>query len=133
MIDRGSNCLVCHMGVENQSGTFAGKAFEHRGHLASGKLDCASCHRPHEQRAPGEVVKFGDAGCVPCHHAKGAVEEGACRKCHGDVRSRTVTSFRGEFAHSAHLEQGLACANCHGLNAGDPRPPKAVCVQCHTD
>ena len=127
-----SNCLTCHMGVESQRGTFAGKAFEHRPHLTSGKLDCLSCHRPHEQRAPGEIVKFGAAGCVPCHH-QGTPQETTCRKCHGDVRSRTVTSFRGEFAHQAHLEQGLDCTSCHSGAAGDPRPAKAVCAQCHSE
>jgi hypothetical protein len=52
-------------------------------------------------------------------------------KCHGDVTARTVTSFRGEFSHKAHLEQGLECATCHQIRGGDPRPAKAVCAQCH--
>jgi predicted CXXCH cytochrome family protein len=130
----GSNCLVCHIGIEAQSGMFGSRHFSHQPHVARARLDCAECHRPHEQRAPGEVVKFGPAGCLPCHHRGPAASEAACRKCHGDVRTRTITSFRGEFSHAAHLEQGLGCSNCHGAAGGsDPRPPKAVCAQCHAE
>jgi predicted CXXCH cytochrome family protein len=125
-------CLQCHTGIEAQSGTFAGREFSHRPHTEAAKLECAECHRPHEQRAPGEVVKFGATGCVPCHHRAAEAEEPACRKCHGDVRARTVKSFRGEFSHAAHLDQGLACATCHAGSSGDPRPPKSACADCHS-
>ena len=47
-------CMSCHSGVENQSGTFAGKAFPHGPHVVRAKLECSACHRPHAERAPGE-------------------------------------------------------------------------------
>lgn len=126
-------CLTCHVGVERMAGTFAGNAFRHGPHVGSAKLACATCHRPHAERAPGEVVRFGEAGCVPCHHREKTVDAAACARCHGDVTLRPVTSFRGEFSHKAHLEQGLECATCHTTGAGDPRPAKAACAQCHTE
>jgi nitrate/TMAO reductase-like tetraheme cytochrome c subunit len=127
-------CLSCHVGIERQAGRFEGRAFAHGPHLQKGGLDCSACHRPHAERAPGEVVRFGASGCIPCHHARAAPPDDAtCGGCHGDVRRRTVPSARGEFSHAAHLEQGLDCAGCHGTRGGDPRPEKAVCAQCHAD
>ena len=128
-----SDCLACHLGIESQGAAFAQRTFQHRPHLERAKLSCLECHRPHAERAPGEVVRFGDAGCVPCHHRQKVAEAAACMSCHGDVRKRTVTSFRGQFSHQAHLEQGLECATCHTLGTGDPRPEKSTCQQCHVD
>jgi hypothetical protein len=125
------NCLSCHQGVERQSGAFAGHAFSHAPHLLSGKLECAACHRPHAERAPGEVVRFGREGCVPCHHRGLAPSAPACGKCHGDITARTLKSFRGEFSHKAHLDVGLECASCHAGKGPDPRPEKPACRSCH--
>jgi predicted CXXCH cytochrome family protein len=126
-------CLDCHQGIERQAGPFAGRAFAHRPHLTEAKLECATCHRPHQERAPGEVVRFGREGCLPCHHKAERLDAAECRKCHGDFTSGTVTSFRGEFSHALHLEQGLECATCHAAGAGDPRPAKAACQACHAE
>jgi predicted CXXCH cytochrome family protein len=128
-----TQCLNCHVGIERQSGTFQGKAFAHGRHLLDARLECSSCHRPHAERAPGEVVRFGPAGCAPCHHTtKTAASSTFCGTCHGDVRKVTVQSWRGEFSHSAHLEQGLECAVCHA-GGEDPRPARSACTQCHTE
>jgi predicted CXXCH cytochrome family protein len=126
-------CLTCHAGIEKQSGSFLGRSFAHGPHVTSAQLDCAQCHRPHAERAPAEVVKFGAAGCVPCHHQQKVVDAPTCMNCHGDVTQKTLRSFRGEFSHAAHLEQGLECGTCHAAGSGDPRPAKAVCMQCHTE
>ncbi len=126
-----ASCLTCHAGVEKQQGVFAGLQFPHGPHLAAARLDCATCHRPHPERAPGEVVRFGKDGCMPCHHRSAEMDAPSCFRCHGDVTARTVASFRGEFSHKAHLEAGLECAGCHTPRNGDPRPDKSVCAQCH--
>jgi len=126
-----ASCLSCHTGIEKQSGKFAGRDFAHAPHLIAAKLECSSCHRPHAERAPGEVVKFGSGGCVPCHHAGATVEAARCMACHGDVTAKTLPSFRGEFSHKGHLEQGLECGTCHQPRNGDPRPAKETCAQCH--
>ena len=124
-------CLSCHAGIERQSGTFAGRAYPHAPHLVAAKLECVTCHRPHAERAPGEVVRFGADGCIPCHHQKLRPAVETCGTCHRGVLGRTVASFRGEFSHKAHLEQGLECATCHTIRDGDPRPARAACAQCH--
>jgi len=132
VIAQGSeSCLSCHQGIEGQRGAFDGRTFAHRPHLTAAQLNCETCHRPHAERAPGEVVRFGKNGCMPCHHTTAAIDAPTCGKCHSDVTARTVTSFRGQFSHAQHLEAGLECASCHQIKAGDPRPAKETCAQCH--
>jgi hypothetical protein len=126
-------CLLCHSGIEAQRGAWQERAFDHGPHLLKARLECAACHRPHEERAPGEVVRFGVAGCIPCHHQQTAAAGGACLQCHRDVTKRTVKSFRGEFSHQAHLAMELECATCHDPKRGQLRPTRAACAQCHTD
>jgi predicted CXXCH cytochrome family protein len=128
-----ANCLGCHQGIESRSGAFAGRRFAHRPHLVGARLECQSCHRPHDQRAPGEVVRFGKDGCLPCHHRQREISGPQCMSCHGDVTARSMPSFRGEFSHQGHLETGLECGTCHPSGTGDPRPLKTACAQCHTD
>lgn len=124
-------CLTCHRGIEGQKGRFEGLEFSHEPHVTTAALDCLTCHRPHETRAPGEIVKFGREGCLPCHHTGPGVDAPTCFRCHGDVTTHTVSSFRGEFSHKLHLENGLECADCHDLKNHDPRPARQVCAQCH--
>ena len=126
-------CLTCHQGSETRSGSFGGRRFDHAPHVTSAKLDCVECHRPHAERAPGEVVRFGPDGCLPCHHRNVEVAPPDCMTCHRDVSQRTVTSFRGEFSHDAHLEMGMECSTCHDTSRGDPRPSRAACMECHVD
>ena len=126
-----ANCLTCHSGIERQSGTFEGHEYSHAPHLGAAKLECSTCHRPHAERAPGEVVRYGAEGCLSCHHKSAEVSAPACMKCHKDPTTHTVPSFRGEFSHKAHLENGLECAGCHVITGGDPRPQPSVCKDCH--
>ncbi len=126
-------CLLCHAGIEAQRGTWDGKAFDHGPHLAKAGLECAACHRTHEERAPGEIVRFGSAGCIPCHHQQTQAAAGACLQCHRDVTTRTVRSFRGDFSHKAHLELELSCGDCHNPKEGQLLPTPAACKQCHQD
>ena len=128
-----NRCLLCHSGVEAQRGTWSGRAFDHGPHLLKAGLECAACHRTHEERAPGEVLRFGPEGCVPCHHRQTTAATGSCLPCHADVAKRTVKSFRGPFSHQAHLAMELDCATCHNAKAGQLRPTPATCAQCHQD
>ena len=126
-------CTTCHQGVERYTGSFEGKSFAHGPHVIAARLECVACHRPHAERAPGEVVKFGADGCLPCHHPMAEVKGPECARCHGDVTKLTVKSFRGEFSHRAQIETGAECGLCHQPRNGDPRPDKAVCANCHTE
>jgi predicted CXXCH cytochrome family protein len=124
-------CQSCHMDMEKQSGTFRGHPFPHGPHLVTAKLGCDSCHRPHAERAPGEIVRFGPEGCMSCHHRAPQVSKDVCGRCHGDVTARTFPSYRGEFSHKQHLEVGVECKDCHSTAAGDPRTQRKACQQCH--
>ena len=126
-------CTTCHQGVERYVGTFAGHRFAHGPHLAEARLECVTCHRPHAERAPGEVVRFGPEGCLPCHHTASEVKGTECARCHGDITKLTVPSFRGEFSHRAHVDTGAECSLCHQPKNGDPRPDRAVCANCHAE
>ena len=128
-----AKCVSCHAGIERKGGEFGGRKFDHGPHLTRARLECDACHRPHDQRPETEIVKFGPDGCVTCHHRPTASGALVCENCHGDVRTRTVQSFRGEFSHAAHLEQGLECKSCHDARSGDPRPNPSACRDCHVD
>ncbi len=126
-----SPCFRCHEGVEQQRGSMFGKPFAHERHVVASKIDCAACHRTHEERDEGEVVRFGASGCVSCHHKPPVAD---CITCHGDVRKHTVTSFRGEFDHATHLDDAeKTCVECHDLKAPPPGVRTSVCAECHED
>ena len=126
------HCLSCHQGIERKSGAFAGIAFSHEPHLLGAKLACATCHRTHAERAPGEVVRLSREACSSCHHrALASASQLVCGKCHGDFVGKSFTTWRGQFQHKAHLEAGETCAGCHTLKNGDPKPAKPKCAECH--
>lgn len=127
-----SPCLSCHLGIDRQSGTFAGGAFSHAPHLAGAKLDCEKCHRAHADRPKVEVVRFGVDGCTSCHHqglTRASFKD--CFRCHADVNNRMIRTERGEFSHRAHRENAEDCTTCHTLQGGDPRPARSACKECH--
>jgi len=126
-----SPCFACHEGVEQQRGSIFGGPFAHERHVVDAKIECASCHRTHEEKPEGEVVRYDASGCVSCHHKPPATP---CIACHGDVRKHTVTSFRGDFDHALHLDEAeKTCVECHDLKASLPGIRKAVCAECHED
>jgi nitrate/TMAO reductase-like tetraheme cytochrome c subunit len=125
-----SPCLRCHEAIAGQSGAVFGRRFRHEAHVARARLECLTCHRPHEERAKGEVVRFDAAGCDDCHHRGGKTD---CLSCHAAIRSRKVSSFRGEFDHAFHLDEaGQTCADCHELRPGAAvRLKRETCQTCH--
>lgn len=126
-----SPCFACHEGIEQQRGAIFGKPFAHERHVVGSKIDCAKCHRTHEEKPKGEIVRFEASGCVTCHHQEPVKN---CLACHGDVRRHTVASFRGDFDHAMHLDDAeKTCADCHDLKAPPPGIRKAVCAECHED
>jgi nitrate/TMAO reductase-like tetraheme cytochrome c subunit len=128
-----SPCLTCHAGIENQKGTIFGRDFAHDQHVAGAKLECGTCHRPHEERAKSEVVKFGPGGCESCHHKKGSAKV-ECITCHAGVRKQTVVSARGDFDHAMHIDDaGKKCADCHDVAVSPPALKKDGCKECHDD
>lgn len=126
-----SACMECHQGVENQSGFFQGKRFRHGPHLLRADLDCETCHLPHEERSPDEVVAFDADGCLTCHHDADAPRD--CRDCHSDITTRMVESPLGEFPHQTHVEgMEMECSACHQISpGGEPVLQEEFCGECH--
>ena len=126
-----SPCFTCHQGIETQKGKLFDRAYSHEPHVLRARLECAACHRPHEERAKGEIVRFDAAGCESCHHKDAKAD---CLSCHASVRQRKVASFRGEFDHAFHLDEaGQTCADCHDLTPGKPVVlKKETCASCHS-
>lgn len=130
-VDDASPCMQCHQGIENQSGSFQGRRFKHGPHLLRAGLDCQTCHLPHEDREPHEVVVFGADGCLSCHHEEGLGKD--CAHCHVDITSREVESPLGPFSHALHVEEmEMDCGICHEVEAGgEVRLQTAFCRECH--
>jgi nitrate/TMAO reductase-like tetraheme cytochrome c subunit len=127
-----SPCLECHRGIESGHGSIFGRDYRHEPHVLRAKIDCILCHRPHAERARGEVVRFDASGCEACHHGDAKAD---CLSCHAGIRERKVRSFRGEFDHAFHLDEaGQSCADCHEVRAGQgARLKKDTCASCHAE
>jgi len=125
-----SPCLQCHDGIDAQQGTIFGRAFRHNRHVLDGKLECAVCHRTHEERAEGEIVRYDAGGCESCHHQD---RRGDCISCHQGIRHRTFPTERGDFSHAFHLDEvGQTCSDCHELTSGGPvKLKRGHCADCH--
>lgn len=125
-----SPCMTCHQGIATQAGTIFGKSFRHQPHLQRARLDCSACHRTHEERDKGEIVRFPSSGCVSCHHRDAQAD---CLSCHAGIRRGTVASPRGDFDHAFHLDEtGQTCADCHEFaGSAPPRLKEQTCQGCH--
>ena len=129
-----SKCFRCHRGIEVQTGRFFNMNFLHKPHVTSG-FECATCHRPHEERTSEEVVRFGREGCANCHHARQQQNPNSCLRCHSDLLKRKVRYKTKEFDHSLHFSDfSLKCADCHLSRGAINRAPNLnVCSTCHPD
>lgn len=130
-----SPCLSCHQGIEAQRGAVFDRSFAHEPHLLRARLECQSCHRPHDEKPKGEILRFGPSGCDDCHHAavQASTAPAGCLTCHAAVLTRTFTVARGEFSHELHVDAaGQVCADCHSLAPGRPVTLNEVtCQGCH--
>jgi len=126
-----SPCFACHEGIEGQRGEIFGKAFPHESHVVEGKLECHVCHRTHEEKPEGEIVRFDASACASCHH-KPPVRD--CVQCHAGVREHTVKSFRGDFDHAMHIDYSeKTCVDWHDLATAAPGIKKELGVEGHEE
>jgi nitrate/TMAO reductase-like tetraheme cytochrome c subunit len=121
-----SECMTCHQGVESQKGTVFGRLFSHEKHVVGASLLCDNCHRTHEEKEKGEVLRFGIEGCSGCHHTQ---QNADCTDCHSGILQKPVASFRGDFDHSIHSELVESCVDCHSNPPAKPDPE--TCAMCH--
>jgi hypothetical protein len=124
-----SPCLKCHEGIEAQRGEIFGRTYAHEKHVIGAKLRCEACHRTHQEKVEGEVVRYDASGCESCHHSRPKAD---CMTCHASVRQSKVASFRGAFDHTLHIDDAdQACVDCHDLSVAPPRLKKDHCAECH--
>jgi hypothetical protein len=128
-----SPCLTCHSGIEDQRGTIFGRAYAHAPHVVERKIECTACHRPHEEKPKGEILRFDAAGCESCHHKEAVIAKPeTCTPCHAGIKTGTVTSTRGAFSHALHIDDAeKTCADCHDLSTTPPTLKKEACKECH--
>ena len=138
-----NQCLQCHLGVEQQKGSFQGRSFDHTGHVLRAGLQCSACHTPFS--AHGGITLTSTASCDACHHSQ--VQPVAnCARCHagpGGVPPDTFKLAAGDFSHGAHLAANLECKACHTAPGMDARAlqcdncheqhhqPQVACLSCH--
>lgn len=112
-------CAECHPGYREQ---FAGSV--HESLLASGRMNCLSCHRTHQVTDAAEQEDFG------------------CGQCHTQVEEQ----YRASAHRLARLHGNrvaATCADCHsGHHVRHPSHPDSpvhhrnvpnTCGKCHTD
>jgi nitrate/TMAO reductase-like tetraheme cytochrome c subunit len=133
-----SPCLSCHQGIETQAGAYGDRPFVHFPHVIKQKLDCRTCHVPHEIPVKSLPMKFSPGGCANCHHETRF--ENLCAKCHEKELAKGVPVMgqvldrKGKvFEHTMHLEAtGLKCTDCHFEKGKFRRTPEAAhCSDCH--
>jgi len=120
-------CTRCHHGIEEKRGEIFGTPFNHRTHISEKHFNCDECHRPHEEKPKGEILKFDKRGCIPCHHKPEIKRE--CITCHRSVLKKKISYNEKEFSHDFHIEEmELGCLDCHSSKGGI-KP--AACEDCH--
>lgn len=127
-----SDCLSCHIGVENRRTQPFGQSFWHAPHVVRQGLECETCHSTHDERDAGApVLKITAGDCTSCHHE--AAGPGDCRSCHAKVFNHSYKTELGEFSHGMHADDlALSCVECHGESLQvSGRADRDFCSNCH--
>lgn len=127
----GSDCLICHAGVEARTVRFFDKAMPHARHVVDGGMECGRCHR--EGLEPDEVGHGSSlidrSACQGCHHVRSRAD---CRLCHSDEIAEPILYERIEFPHMPHIEVGgLYCTACHHRRGAAFPIEDVNCGRCH--
>jgi hypothetical protein len=144
MLPKEETCLACHSDKQEakdcgfchrdpaKPGSYAPEKtslkFPHAQH-AKVEKDCARCHT---KLVEGDGVRHPPtmATCTTCHDHKRQFDEGACDKCHVDLKSLRIKPETA-FSHQAgflkmHAAQSRSssgtCASCHD---------QTYCADCH--
>ncbi len=103
--------------------------FRHQQHIQPAHaLSCEDCHRRHEEKPRGEVLR-PDFQCKNCHHRSSTLD---CTTCHSRVPEDIVLRGVLEFPHAFHFDPEGAerfCYDCHDDVSGEVR--WEICLECH--
>ncbi len=120
--------------------------------VQSGSLTCERCHPEPYASWKSSKEHPASVSCSQCHagapHAKsippGFLADNRqvdphCLRCHEEVRQLVdVKRKLIKVSHRRHLDEGLACLDCHryiahgnGSISQTNRPPKKACYPCH--
>jgi hypothetical protein len=103
---------------------------------AENDLECADCHQEATTSMSGlDLLLPSMDTCSNCHDVD---DDSECGVCHTNTDDPQSYPERPElvqnFSHAAHAGADMACADCHGNDAGkEPHmAAKATCRGCHS-
>ena len=122
-----TTCRSCHLNIPFRTASFRDYRFSHTRHVSVKGIRCDTCHRPHEEKPRGELLR-PDLACASCHH-KPSVQK-SCPDCHGQGPELLTLRDGREFPHAYHVGEDveLACLDCH---APSGRVSFSICEDCH--
>ena len=132
----------------------------------AGPSFCANCHAKSTAVKALQASAHKDIDCLECHQSAGIsgvllqkvdysrwlwvyattnkvepatapIADGACLRCHSDVRSKTVSRYSIKMRHSDVIQNGARCVDCHNSVAhpGAVKPVRepsmSNCIRCH--
>jgi len=120
--------------------------FDHRVHVEQAGLDCAFCHRT---AATGVTAGYPDVEqCIGCHVvvSRGERADEIEKLRQAWIGQHPIDWARvhrlpdhSRFPHAAHVQAGVACADCHGAveQMGQVVQTRSLkmgdCVDCHRE
>ncbi len=123
-----SNCINCHLGIEEINAQIFGLTYSHRRHLINAQQTCTRCHS--NQRRHGELI-VQKSDCLACHHSQ---TERSCGYCHTtqeailNAKSNDLPAGTPDVMIAA----GATCRDCHERPDHEiVRPPSQRCADCH--
>jgi predicted CXXCH cytochrome family protein len=138
-------CTICHTDVK--SGALKPfprmynfrMTFDHSKHMAMGRVNCSTCHRP-AQAGVALTIPSGfnaHAVCYRCHgpesqsNGKDISTCGTCHQLGSYSRTpMTAASFKLGFSHAKHdNDNRLNCNDCHSVKAGLPQRRQVTAPQ----
>ncbi len=126
-------CGACHARVARRVRANQWvRPFDHGHHVQPALgLGCTDCHRSHEEKPRGEVLR-PELTCRTCHHTARLAATTRCRTCHARLPEEIQIGKGLDFPHAFHYDPDGAerlCQDCHEIVSGKVRWD--MCLECH--
>ena len=123
-----SNCINCHIGIEDVDAQIFGLTYSHRRHLVNAQQTCTRCHS--NQRRHGELI-VQKRDCLSCHHSQTARECGYCHTAQQAILEGKSADLPIA-APDVMIAAGTSCRDCHERpDRAIARPASQRCADCH--